>query len=311
MHKIYSVLVIAFLLFSCDDGDIITADIEFGNTFKTCGDLLFYKTKAAPNESLSLYINTTTTIDDLLETVEDPNDPYRVILVNETVSLPAGLFNYRIYNNDPTSADLFCSNISPSDINIVTDYVANGVSSEFSISFIEDDNDGIPAAEEDDNNDGDNDHTTNPLDTDGDGIPDYLDDDDDGDNVKTIAENHNYTTADGFTNAQDTDGDGTPDYLDNDDDGDMVLTINEENDSTDLDPTNDISNSNSGPDYLNEDIATTVIATAYSEHIITQNFQVGLILSNINLSILTQDVLDFGILDSPNTTKTRTVTPTF
>ena len=41
------------------------------------------------------------------------------------------------------------------------------------------------------NTDGDNDPTTNPLDTDNDGIPNYLDDDDDGDDVLTRFEDEN------------------------------------------------------------------------------------------------------------------------
>jgi hypothetical protein len=48
----------------------------------------------------------------------------------------------------------------------------------------------------------------------------------------------------------DTDGDGTPDYLDRDDDGDGVLTINEDIDG-DGDPTNDIG-ANGIPKYLDD-----------------------------------------------------------
>ena len=55
-----------------------------------------------------------------------------------------------------------------------------------------------------------------PTDTDDDGIPDFQDDDDDNDGIKTAEE------ADG-----DTDGDGVSDYLDNDDDGDGILTADE------------------------------------------------------------------------------------
>ena len=47
-------------------------------------------------------------------------------------------------------------------------------------------------------------------DTDGNGIPNYLDNDDDGDGVLTIDEYD--VNADGV--ADDSDGDGTPDYLD-------------------------------------------------------------------------------------------------
>ncbi len=56
-----------------------------------------------------------------------------------------------------------------------------------------------------------------PLDTDGDGIINVLDDDDDGDSIPTLEELAN----------GDTDSDGIPDYLDDDDDNDGVLTIND------------------------------------------------------------------------------------
>merc|ERR1719193_2598273 len=51
--------------------------------------------------------------------------------------------------------------------------------------------------------------TGKKTDTDGDGIPDFLDDDDDGDGIPDWQE-------------VDTDGDGIPDYVDNDHDGDGV-----------------------------------------------------------------------------------------
>jgi hypothetical protein len=51
------------------------------------------------------------------------------------------------------------------------------------------------------------------VDTDGDGVPNHLDDDDDGDGIATSLERN-----------LDTDVDGIPDYLDEDDDGDGKLT---------------------------------------------------------------------------------------
>nr|WP_053234159.1 hypothetical protein [Nonlabens ulvanivorans] len=72
-------------------------------------------------------------------------------------------------------------------------------------------------------------------DTDMDGLPDYIDEDDDGDNVLTINEGINLTD---LSLSQDTDGDGTPDYLDNDDDDDGIPTIQEDL-NRDLSPAND------------------------------------------------------------------------
>src|SRR5690606_6031741 len=122
--------------------------------------------------------------------------------------------------------------------NILKDYAATSGTVTVITTYVDDDDDGIPADVEDANLDGDNNPATNPTDRDGDGIPDYLDADDDNDNVLTKNEKHNYTKADGLSKAQDTDGDGIPDYLDEDDDGDGVLTRHE-NEKMDGNPMND------------------------------------------------------------------------
>ncbi len=311
MRKIYSVLVVFFLLLSCDDGDIITVQLEFDDTFESCGDLVVYKTKTDPDESLSLQITTSpaTTLESLLETEIDATDPLFVNLVNSTPEFSGTetTFNYRTYGSAIPS-NLFCNDIPPANLNITQDYVSNGVTANFIITLTEDDGDGIPAELEDINNNGDLDDD----DTDGDGLPNYLDDDDDGDNVKTSTENPNYSTTDGLTNAQDTDSDGTPDYLDDDDDDDMVLTRDEENDTEDQNPTNDITNNSIGPDYLNDEVANTVPATAYRLHTISQSFIVQLKLSNINIGILSQDTMDFGVLNGGTlTNQSREITPDF
>lgn len=79
-----------------------------------------------------------------------------------------------------------------------------------------------------------------PTDSDGDGIPDALDDDDDDDGIPTRLENPDPNNDGDTSDAQDTDGDGKPDYLDDDDDGDGVLTKDELGDA----------NGNGIPDYL-------------------------------------------------------------
>lgn len=116
------------------------------------------------------------------------------------------------------------------------------------------DNDGVATNIEDVNAD------TNLAndDSDNDGIPNYLDNDDDGDLILTNLE---YV----FTgkNTQnvlvllDTDNDGTPNYLDNDDDGDGVLTYLEDY-NADGNPANDDTNLNGIPDYLEFAVALGV-----------------------------------------------------
>lgn len=115
--------------------------------------------------------------------------------------------------------------------------------------------DTVPTANEDLNNDG---NLAND-DTDGDGIPDFLDNDDDGDLVLTEFE---YVFSSGrmassTTALLDTDDDGIPNYLDNDDDGDGVLTVDEDYNGN-YDPTDDDINNNSIPDYLDNAALSSV-----------------------------------------------------
>ncbi|WP_417236155.1 hypothetical protein [Bizionia paragorgiae] len=308
MRTLLSVLTLSFLFFSCDDGEIITTELTFGNTFKACGDIVFYKTKSEPAESLSLLVTTPSIeLSDFYETVPTTENPYLVELVDTQLVVNItgnNVLNYRSYASLPDN--LFCSDIPPANIQVTQD-LSSGGKALFTMDLIEDDNDGIPAELEDLNGNGD----LYDDDTDGDGIPNFLDADDDGDNVLTINESPNYTAADGLSMALDTDGDGIPDYLDDDDDGDGVLTRDEENTTQDQNPTNDITNNTVGPDYLNPMVATAVPATAYRVHSIKQKFVVTLNLENLTFDVVTQQFLDFGTLDDPSTNKTRTVTPTF
>ena len=131
-----------------------------------------------------------------------------------------------------------------------------------------------------------------PLDTDGDGIPDYVDDDSDDDGVPDSTEGHDFDQ-DGFpdvtfigsdkdndglddgyegdiqidsdvndeiddptTDLPDTDFDGTPDYRDMDDDDDGIETRDED---LDLDGNfaNDDSDEDGIPNYLDPDLGMT------------------------------------------------------
>jgi len=203
----------------------------------------------------------------------------------------------------PTS--YFCEAITP-NVNIITDSESTSGTVTVSTVLTEDDQDGIPAELEDINGNGD----LEDDDSDNDGLPNYLDDDDDGDNVKTSAEKPNYSASNGLTEAQDFDLDGVPDYLDTDDDGDGVLTRNEENETQDQNPTNDITDNTIGPDYLNDQISTEIPATAYRIHTIKQTFTVSAEVLGFSFPNLNQDVLDFGTL-SPSPTSQRTLTPDF
>ncbi|THD30700.1 MAG: T9SS type A sorting domain-containing protein [Flavobacterium johnsoniae] len=115
--------------------------------------------------------------------------------------------------------------------------------------------DTVATASEDLNGDGNLEND----DTDEDGIPNFLDNDDDGDMVLTSFE-YVFTSgrnSDAANSALDTDNDGIPNYLDNDDDGDGVLTINEDYNRNN-NPADDDTNNNGLPDYLERTVALGV-----------------------------------------------------
>ena len=118
------------------------------------------------------------------------------------------------------------------------------------------DMDGVNDSDEDINGNGNLDDD----DTDNDGIPNYLDSDDDGDNVPTEVEVGGVSGRNSSTVLHqfiDTDNDSIENYLDNDDDGDGVLTIDEDYNNNG-DPTDDDTNSNMIPDYLEAAVALNV-----------------------------------------------------
>ncbi len=94
-------------------------------------------------------------------------------------------------------------------------------------------------------------------DTDLDGIPNFIDNDDDGDMILTSVEYVFPRNANSAQSLIDTDGDSIPNYLDNDDDGDGVLTINEDYNNNN-NPGDDDTNGNSIPDYLENAVALGV-----------------------------------------------------
>ena len=330
---ILSFLIIGF--YSCDDGDIITVELEFGETFEACegvSSLVFYQTKSDPSESLSLIISGLT-IEDILQV--DENNIYE----NPITISGTNPFNYRTYNNTTLPIDLFCTDIPNSEVILIEDIEATSGTADIKTILTEDDNDGVPNQLESTNGinpiaDNDNDGVLNYLDdaiddssigdingtiedgfdTDGDGLPNYIDMDDDGDNVLTKDENPDPNGDGDLSDAQDTDNDGIPDYLDDDDDGDDTLTRDEEKGTQDQNLGNDITNGDVGPDYLNPDVDDKLPAIAFREHTINRTFTVTLIIYDIDLNVLSLGKLDFGILEPayiPTEYKTRKITPDF
>ena len=303
MRKLITLFSFFLVLLSCDDGDIITFELDFDDTFVTCGELVFYKIKEDPSESLSLQITSpATSLEDLIEV---DNDGILLSTV-ETFEINGGgsnQFHYRTYNQSPT--DFFCNDVPPSEIVITNDDESTSGTATIMTTLTEDDNDGIDSDLEDLNGNGD----LTDDDTDGDGLPNYIDEDDDGDNVLTRLEidDDNLDGDDNpLTNPLDTDADGTPDYLDTDDDGDGVDTIDEENDTQDENPANDFTDPTIA-DFLNDLVSNTVSATAFRDHNIQQKFEVVLEITGLQLSNITIDSFDFGILEDSRLTNERTV----
>ena len=150
------------------------------------------------------------------------------------------------------------SNITnPQTIYVLVENATTGCAGEDSFDIEVDDcsmdadGDGVPNDDEDLNGNGNLDDD----DTDGDMIPNYQDDDDDGDLVPTQDEIEGIGA--GRNAFIDTDDNMIENYLDDDDDGDGILTKDEDYNGNG-DPLNDDTNSNSIPDFLDEDVALGV-----------------------------------------------------
>jgi hypothetical protein len=141
-----------------------------------------------------------------------------------------GALNYLDVDSDGDDVSDIAEQAADGDINDdeVPDYIQPWVQERDS------DRDGLLDHEERDEDGGE-------LDTDGDGVPNAMDDDDDGDGVPTSDERAGGT--------HDTDGDGEPDHLDPDDDGDGIPTESE----LDEDDTVRDTDGDGKPDHLDVD----------------------------------------------------------
>lgn len=293
MNRFLAFLFLASItLISCDDGDIIVTTFNFDDadlmSCGTIGNYVFYKVNPAAKESLSLKLSI-------------PDSIYKEDGVKEYELNGTTFFmNYRNYDG-ALGKDYFCSSIPPTSPGVTVDYLAQSGTVVITTRFTYDDNDGVPEEFE------------AKGDTDGDGIPDFYDDDDDGDNVPTIRElNNEDDDDDPKTNPKDTDGDGKPDYLDNDDDNDGVLTRKEDK-NLNLDPTDDKTDPSVGPDYLNSAVSETYEVNTYRLHQYTITKSVQITIKNLVLvsgdEQITIETLDMGTIENVEVIKKK-VTPT-
>jgi len=259
----YIYILISLAVFSsCDDGDVAVQSFDFEDqSLSYCDN----------DQSILFYVRNSSGTEAVLAD----------LTVNLANLLSAGVLSYELAGNTNNVAyrifdasadpDYFCSAIPPTRPMVIDELVATSGRAEMLVVVNKDDLDGLSADDE------------LPLDqdTDGDGLFDYIDFDDDGDNIPTAFELdalNNDGDNNPLTNPLDTDQDGIPNYLDPDDDGDGVLTIDEDLNG-DLDPTNDFTEPSIGPDYLNANIFLSTPQDAYREH----NYQV---VSSIDLTLL-------------------------
>lgn len=285
MKKILGILFACVSFISCNDGDIIVTSFDFDNqNLQACGGpgaYVFFKINTSTQESISLKLNTTDVL--FLESGT----------VNYSLN-ESNFVNYRKFG-EGISTDYFCSSIPPISPLAQQNYLANsGTASLTTITTLED-NDNVN-------------EQINTTDTDEDGLLNYYDFDDDGDNIPTSAE-----LGDDPSNPRDSDGDGIADYLDDDDDNDSVLTRNEDLNSN-LNPLDDITDPTVGPDYLNSNISNETTINEYILHTYALSSDIGLILQNLVLfndeEQLIIELIDLGML--PNILQgTVPVTPIF
>ncbi len=245
MRILFFITLFSTLLISCNDGDIIVTDFNFeASNLNNCGGpgaYIFYNiNSSSAAESISLILGTSEIL--FLETgVEE------YVLDGTT-----NIVNYRKYDED-IDDDYFCSIIPPTTPNVTIEYLGVSGTAILTTTATRDDEDGL-----------DEDATSN-LDSDSDGLLDFYDYDDDGDNVPTENELGPDFLEGIAENPLDTDNDGIYDYLDIDDDGDSILTRYEDTNG-DLDPTNDFTDPSVGPDYLNPNVSDSNIIDQYRIH---------------------------------------------
>jgi len=272
------------LLSSCDDGDIIVTDFDFEDSnLQFCegpNKLVIYATNNDDvNESISLEFNDS-------DVTTDANGNF-LTNTSENIQFNLGVNNkivYRIYNGEINGSNYFCQVVPPSEPVPTTEY-ESGSNGTVTIATRFTDENGGADADDDGLNNNEEGQDAN-LDTDGDGIPDYLDIDDDGDNVLTRVERVSNTDSilDDDGNV-DSDRDGIPNYLDNDDDNDGIptrLEVSEENGLTN--PELYSSTGNGLANYLNDQQRSSIDHDQYISHNINRDYGYLVTLRNFSLT---------------------------
>ncbi len=179
------------------------------------------------------------------------------VVQNDLASFNPALYEDAALTMPITNTSAYINTSNPQTIYAAGNGVVKSVILSVVDCSVDYDNDSVATSSEDINSD------TNLAndDTDDDGLPNYLDNDDDGDMILTNVEYVFLRSNNQSINALvDTDSDSIPNYLDNDDDGDNLLTFMEDYNS-DGNPLNDDTNTNGTPDYLDNGVALGVVST--------------------------------------------------
>ena len=269
MKKLFPVLLAAFFVSSCDDGDLIVTEFDFEDQqLQHCGT----------GESQVLYnVNNDQTNESIAFIFKMKEEEF--LSLEEPVEIKLGETDRIVYRTfDSEVDDYYCSEIPPATPIVVTEYRSTSggtVTITPQLRNTEDhDADGVPSSLEM------GDSATDFLDTDGDGIPDYLDVDDDNDNVRT-SEEINTDAQNSLDRYFDTDGDGIPDYLDEDDDGDETITRHEDL-NEDGNPTND-RNDEGLANYLNPEIIDPFPVEIFLKNTISESYRLEVAVDNLTL----------------------------
>jgi len=290
MRSIFSLVIcLVFLITSCDDGDVISVNLEFDQELARCGDensenYVVYDVKTDPGESLTLLFPVNATNNNIFNPDTTPFEG------SFAINGGSVRFNYRKYNGDPSG--LICEEIPSSTVSITEDYEASTGTVNYASVFIDDDNDGIPSALEDLNGNGD----LEDDDTDADGIPNYIDEDDDGDNVPTEDENPDPNGDGNLDDAQNTDGVDEPDYLDTDDDNDGTITrYEDENLNGNL--FDDFADGATMARFLDVDALDVFVNDNNNPNTFTRTVTVTFIITNVDIELLSADVIELGTFE--------------
>jgi hypothetical protein len=277
----FLIFILSVFTFSCNDGDVISVQLDFDKNLTLCGDessqnYILFDTKSAPFESLTLLFSNNSQAQSIFNT-ENSGDIRTINIDGSSVK-----FNYRTYNADPNT--YICQDIPDANVSVINNYEALSGYAVFTTTFLDDDNDGVPTALEFDG------------DTDNDGIPNYKDNDDDGDNVPTINEKPDPNGDGDLADMQDTGGDLIPDYLDNDDDGDGTLTkFEDENNNGNL--FDDLATGASVARFLDNTVMTVFESDFSNLNEFSRDFTVNVTLENIDISILSTDSFFLGFYE--------------